>query len=78
MIENYYGIVKLLSRDKVVVELSRLVLVLLVTLTDFAKLWVNLHKHLLYVTYRIGLLQLFKFHIKTLMKDFVLQQSPRL
>ena len=38
-------------------------------------LWVNLDKHWLFIRYLIGLLQLFKTLIKTLVKVFVLQQS---
>ena len=37
-------------------------------------LWVNSHKHVLYVRYLIGLLQLFKTLTKGLVKDFVLQK----
>ena len=38
----------------------------------------NSHKHLLYIMYLNDLLQLFKTYTKTLVKEFVLQQSFRL
>ena len=47
-------------------------------LKDFAKLWVSSLKHLLYMRYFIGLLQLFKTFSKTLVKEFALLQSFRL
>ena len=74
--EIYYGTVKFLSRDEIVVELSQLLIYQTITckcvyfqanlqvqfaiLKDFPKLWENLHKHLLNIRYLIGLLQLFK------------------
>ena len=42
---------------------------------DFAKLRINLHKHLLYVRYSNDLLQLFKTLAQMQVKVFVLQQS---
>ena len=41
-------------------------------LKDFVELWVNSDKHLLYMRYFIGLLQLLKTFTKTLGKKFVL------